>query len=58
ATITPASPVWQPLTQRNLPNIDWPMGSYDPITDHMKLMDDDTESGWDNLNQVCVHEEL
>lgn len=51
-TITPASPVWQPLTNRQLPNMDWPTGSYDPLNDHLTLMDDDADSGWDDDCQV------
>ncbi|PIO72055.1 hypothetical protein TELCIR_06029 [Teladorsagia circumcincta] len=50
-TITPASPVWQPLTQRNLPNMEWPLGSFDPMADHMTLMDDETSSGWEDGGQ-------
>uniref|UniRef100_A0A7I4YS48 G_PROTEIN_RECEP_F1_2 domain-containing protein n=1 Tax=Haemonchus contortus TaxID=6289 RepID=A0A7I4YS48_HAECO len=51
-TITPASPIWQPLTQRHLPNMEWPMGSYDPTADHMTLMDDEADSGWDDASQI------
>ncbi|VDL74133.1 unnamed protein product [Nippostrongylus brasiliensis] len=53
ATITPASPVWQPLTNRQLPNVEWsPMGCYDPNNAPMTLVDDDADSGMDDGSQV------
>ncbi|WKY10449.1 hypothetical protein Q1695_002645 [Nippostrongylus brasiliensis] len=51
-TITPASPVWQPLTNRQLPNVEWsPMGCYDPNNAPMTLVDDDADSGMDDGSQ-------
>uniref|UniRef100_A0A8R1HSA1 G_PROTEIN_RECEP_F1_2 domain-containing protein n=2 Tax=Caenorhabditis japonica TaxID=281687 RepID=A0A8R1HSA1_CAEJA len=35
-----SSPIWQPLTTRNLPNVDWPN------------IDDDVDSGWDDGSQI------
>ncbi|RCN32750.1 hypothetical protein ANCCAN_21437 [Ancylostoma caninum] len=49
--MTASSPVWQPLTQRHLPNMEWPAGCYDPSAAHLTLMDDD-DSGWDDGSQV------
>ncbi|RCN29356.1 7 transmembrane receptor [Ancylostoma caninum] len=50
-SMTASSPVWQPLTQRHLPNMEWPAGCYDPSAAHLTLMDDD-DSGWDDGSQV------
>ncbi|CAL2042336.1 unnamed protein product [Caenorhabditis brenneri] len=35
-----SSPIWQPITTRNLPNVDWPN------------IDDDIDSGWDDGSQI------
>ncbi|CAI4224820.1 unnamed protein product [Auanema sp. JU1783] len=39
------SPVWQPLSQRQLPNLNWSSGCFDP-TNTISLADDDGDSGW------------
>ncbi|KHJ97945.1 hypothetical protein OESDEN_02075 [Oesophagostomum dentatum] len=52
ASVTPSSPVWQPLTHRRLPNLEWPSGCYDPSSAHLSLMDDDADSGWDDGSQM------
>ncbi|CAB3396512.1 unnamed protein product [Caenorhabditis bovis] len=45
---TVSSPIWQPLTTRDLPNVDWP-NTFDPPN-----IEDDIDSGWDDASQLST----
>ncbi|CAD6199850.1 unnamed protein product [Caenorhabditis auriculariae] len=47
-----SSPIWQPLTSQHLPNVQW-LSPFEP-TSHIVLVDDDNDSGCDDVSQIST----